>query len=256
MGTFSSIMASGHPIIRGVGFFSTKTIIANEANGDGSSMTWQRIETAVNNSSRHWPVQEVHQQYSRTRRCSNKEWTHTALCQCCTVWYSKIAQVKRSSFLLCISKSIAPLQDDDSMIYNGMLYIRIIGYIWYSFRASYPGVPGHIESYTAPYLSFPLGKRECCETNKFHLTYKRLTPDLIIEGRQRFPVRFSGEKYPWSSIFSSGISPASTLRFWISFPDPVIFLTQRRDSTWQILTSRSTGHVPLCFSHIFSYLSP
>lgn len=31
--------------------FSTKTIIANEANGDGSSMTWQRMETAVDNSS-------------------------------------------------------------------------------------------------------------------------------------------------------------------------------------------------------------
>lgn len=73
MGTFSSIIASGHPVICGVEFFFTKTIIANEANGDGGSMTWQRIETVVNNSSRHWPVQEVHQHYSRTRRCSNKQ---------------------------------------------------------------------------------------------------------------------------------------------------------------------------------------
>jgi len=80
--------------------------------------------------------------------------------------------------------------------------------------------------------------------------YERLPPDLI-EGRQLFPVRLSIEKYHWSSIFSCGISPASTLRFWISFPDPAIFLTQKQDSTQQINVSQSTGHAPLCFSHFF-----
>lgn len=74
MGTFGFIMASGHSILCGIGFFFfTKTIIANEANGDESSMTWQRIEAVVNNSSRLWAVGEVHQHYLRTRRCSSKE---------------------------------------------------------------------------------------------------------------------------------------------------------------------------------------
>ena len=91
--------------------------------------------------------------------------------------------------------------------------------------------------------------------NKLHLMYKRLMPDLIIEGRQLVPVRFSTEKYHGSSIFSCGISPASSLRFWISFTDPATFLTQKRDSTWQIIMSQSTGHTPLCFSYfLLTYL--
>lgn len=81
--------------------------------------------------------------------------------------------------------------------------------------------------------------------------YKRLVPDLIIEGRQLFPVRFSVEKYHWSSIFSCGISPASTLWFWISFPGPATFLTQKRDFIWQIITSQSTGHTHLLLPHFF-----
>jgi len=52
--------------------FFTKTIIANEAGGDGSSMTWQGIEIVVNNSSTG-QYKKFILHYSRTKRCSSNE---------------------------------------------------------------------------------------------------------------------------------------------------------------------------------------
>lgn len=111
MGTFSSIMASGHPIICGVGFFfPTKTIIANEANGDGSSMTWQGIEIAVNNSSRHWPVPEVHPALRKDKKAAIRD-GHTLICVLALHCMLKENNSgKQRFFPPCISWNTAPLE--------------------------------------------------------------------------------------------------------------------------------------------------
>lgn len=161
--------------------------------------------------------------------------------ECTQIWvsalhgcYRKITQGNRRFFLPCIYKSLAPLK-----------YARI-----WDFRTSYPGVPGHIQRYTTPYLSFNFETRGCCEMNEFHVMYRGLMPDLIIEGRQLFPVRFSAEKYHWSSIFSCGISPAKAQMLDLS---PRLSNLLDSQSTWQMM-SQSTGHSPLCFFNFFFFL--
>lgn len=149
--------------------------------------------------------------------------------------YRKITQGNRRFFFPCVYKSLAPLK-----------YARI-----WDFRTSYPGVPGHIQRHTTPYLSFNFETRGCCEMNEFHVMYRGLMPDLIIEGRQLSPVRFSAEKYHWSSIFSCGISPANSQMLDLS---PRLSNLLDSQSMWQMM-SQSTGHSPLCFFNFFFFLT-
>lgn len=86
--------------------------------------------------------------------------------------------------------------------------------------------------------------------NKLHLLYRRLMPDVIIEGWQLFHVRFSAEKYHWSSVFSCGISPANSQMLDLAPRRSNLFDSQ---STWRII-SQSTGHIPLWFFNFFSLL--